>query len=88
MATTALVVFLLILMLAAIGALVVPVNECPKCRGRGLHRMLDPQGPPQVRGVVFEPVPCDYCSNRKSVSFFKSWRWHSEDGPVAPVYRD
>jgi hypothetical protein len=83
-----LVALLLLVTLAGIAAAVMPAATCPKCLGRGLHRMVDPETRPILRGVTFQPALCDYCSDRKEVSLFKCWRWHPEDAPVPPVYRN
>jgi len=77
-----------LLTLAGIAAALVPVADCPHCLGRGLHRMIDPQRTPELRGVEFQPVGCAYCADRKSVSFLKSRRWRPEDGPRPPIFRN
>jgi|SRR5579859_1302503 len=72
---------------AGLAASMVPAVTCPKCVGKGLHRMIDPEGPPRWRGVTFQPVTCDFCSDRRQVSLVKQWQWHSEDAPAPPIYR-
>ena len=83
-----LVGLIVLLTLGGISGAFIPVADCPHCLGRGLHRMIDPQRTPELRGVTFQPVTCPYCSDRKRVSTFKSWRWRPEDGPESPIFRN
>jgi hypothetical protein len=50
--------------------------------------MIDAQGPPNIRGVSFQPEKCDFCSDRKTVNLLKGMQWRPEDAPTHPVYRN
>jgi hypothetical protein len=86
--TSLLVGIVLLITIGGVGAMLYPSATCPKCEGRGLHRMIDAQGPPDIRGVSFRRETCNFCSDRRMVSFLKRSQWRPEDAPVHPVYRN
>lgn len=80
---------LVLLVTVAGGAVMLyPFAGCPKCEGRGLHRMVDAQGPPDIKGVSFQSEMCDYCFDRKAVNWLKRSRWGPDDAPKPPIYKN
>ena|SRR6185436_1736244 len=86
--TSLLVGLVLLVTVAGTGVMLYPFAPCPKCEGRGLHRMVDAQGPPNIRGVSFQPERCDYCFDRKAVNLLKKSAWRPDDAPTHPLYRN
>jgi hypothetical protein len=79
---------ILLLTSAGLGACLIPAVTCPKCNGKGLHRMIDPEGPPRWRGVIYQPLTCDFCSDRRPGSLVKQGRWSPQEAPTSPIYRN
>jgi len=80
-----------LLLLVPVGGLILlmPVETCPYCLGKGLLEE-PPQAPPAVRWVRqadLVPRVCDCCRDHWKLGRFRARRWDRVSSPQPPIYR-